>query len=284
MTASILNGKHVASVIQTDIQRQTDCIKAQGHRAPGLAVIQLGNHPASSLYVTNKRKACEQVGFVSFAYDLPGDTPEQALLELIDTLNDDRAVDGILVQMPLPPHVHPRLVIERIHPAKDVDGFHPYNLGRLAQGHPGLRPCTPYGVIQLLKHYHLALQGKHVVVLGTSNIVGRPMVLELLLAQATISSCNSLSQQTEALIRLADVVILATGVLDVINTDWLNCKQIVIDVGIHRQPDGTIRGDIDFAKAQERVAWITPVPGGIGPMTISMLLKNTLAAYVQTRT
>ena len=278
MTASRLDGKHVAGEIRTGIKQIVSERTLRGHRLPGLAVILLGNDPASSVYVNNKRKACAEVGFNSYAYDLPSETSEQELITLIDALNNNEAIDGILVQLPLPTHINTTTILERIAPKKDVDGFHPYNLGRLAQGNPLLRPCTPYGVIQLLHYYKLSLRGKHAVVVGASNIVGRPMALELLLAKSTVTICHSATHQLEQHIRTADLVIVAVGSHNVVKTDWLSSNQIIIDIGMHRRPDGTLHGDIDFDKAVSKVKWITPVPGGVGPMTICTLLQNTLFA------
>ncbi|WP_133128186.1 bifunctional methylenetetrahydrofolate dehydrogenase/methenyltetrahydrofolate cyclohydrolase FolD [Legionella nagasakiensis] len=278
MTASLLAGKPVASAMMQNIKQAVIARTRLGHRPPGLAVILVGTDPASLIYVTNKRKACLEVGFNSYAYDLPEQTTEEDLLTLIDQLNETKDIDGILVQLPLPNHIRTTAVIERINPTKDVDGFHPYNLGRLAQGNPQLRPCTPYGIIQMLAYYQLTVSGKHAVVVGASNIVGRPMALELLLAKATATICHRATRHLERHVRMADVVIIATGIPDVIDTNWLNKEQIIIDVGIHRKEDGSLRGDIEFALAKDKVAWITPVPGGVGPMTISTLLKNTLYA------
>ena len=278
MTASIIDGKHVASEIRNHIKRLVSARSVEGYHPPGLAVILLGNDAASSIYVNNKRKVCTEVGFNSYAYDLPTQTSEADLIALIDSLNENQAVDGILVQLPLPSHINTTAIIERIDPSKDVDGFHPYNLGRLAQGNPLLRPCTPYGVIQLLQYYDLALQGKHVVVVGASNIVGRPMALELLLAKATVTICHSATVQLEQHIRAADLVIVAAGSYNVVKTHWLHEEQTIIDVGMHRHQNGTIHGDVDFIEARSKVKWITPVPGGVGPMTICTLLQNTLLA------
>lgn len=275
MSSSLLDGKQVAAEIRNNITQLVAKRCREGHRPPGLAVVLLGNDPASAVYVKNKRKACEEVGFKSYAYDLPVHTSEQTLVTLIDQLNNATDVDGILVQLPLPAHINTAAIIERINPTKDVDGFHPYNLGRLAQGNPLLRPCTPFGIIQLLNYYHITLTGKHAVVVGASNIVGRPMALELLYAKATVTICHRATLQLEQHIRMADLIVVATGIPDVIDPDWLHAQQIVIDVGIHRQNDGTLRGDVDFNQAKDKVAWITPVPGGVGPMTISSLLKNT---------
>ncbi|AHE67506.1 bifunctional methylenetetrahydrofolate dehydrogenase/methenyltetrahydrofolate cyclohydrolase FolD [Legionella oakridgensis] len=278
MSASLLAGKPIASAIMQDIKQTVMAHEQKGHRPPGLAVILVGADPASLIYVNNKRKACHEVGFKSYAYDLPEQTSEKDLLMLIEQLNEANDIDGILVQLPLPSHIHTQAIIERLKPTKDVDGFHPYNLGRLAQGNPQLRPCTPYGIIQMLNYYQLTLSGKHAVVVGASNIVGRPMALEFLLAKATVTICHRATRDLEHHVRAADILVVATGVPDVINVNWLNKQQIIIDVGIHRNEDGTLRGDVDYALAKDKVAWITPVPGGVGPMTISTLLKNTFYA------
>lgn len=278
MLASILDGKFVAAGIRTKIKHEVERRVQQGLRAPGLAVVLVGENPASSIYVAGKRRACEEVGFNSYAYNLPTHTSEDSLLSLIDTLNEDQNIDGILVQLPLPAHINTHAIIERITPKKDVDGFHPYNIGRLTQGNPQLRPCTPYGVMMLLNHYQLPLVGKHAVVVGSSNIVGRPMALELLLAKATVTICHRKTQNLESHVRMADLVIVATGVYNVVNTDWLQREQILIDIGMHRQDDGRLHGDVDFNAAKQKVSWITPVPFGVGPMTICTLLHNTLFA------
>ncbi len=279
MTATILDGKRIASQQQNTLKTAIETYTNQGHRAPGLAVILLGTDPASALYVAKKRKACSDAGLESFAYHLPTETTQQALLSLIHTLNQQEEVDGILVQLPLPKHIDADAIIEAIKPSKDVDGFHPYNFGRLAQGNPTLRPCTPYGVIQLLHAYNIPIKGKKAVVIGKSNIVGRPMALEFLLAGATVSVCHRLTRELDAYVSQADIVVSATGVRHVIELSWLNSKQILIDVGIHRLDDLRICGDIDFEQARHRVAWITPVPGGVGPMTVATLLNNTFQAY-----
>ena len=278
MTASIIDGKLVASEIKKNIKNSVQIHIQKGRRAPGLAVILLGDDPASSVYVNNKRKICEEVGFHSYAYDLPSKTSESELIKLIDALNTNNEVDGILVQLPLPKHINTSAIIERISPQKDVDGFHPYNLGRLAQGNPRLRPCTPYGVIQLLQYYKIDLLGINAVVVGASNIVGRPMALELLLTKATVTLCHSATKKLDQHIRQADLVVVAVGSHNVIKTEWMHGKQIIIDIGIHRSNNGTIHGDIDFEQAKTKVKAITPVPGGVGPMTIITLLQNTLLA------
>lgn len=278
MSASLIDGKVLASLRQKKLKQRIHAHVQQGHRAPGLAVVLIGTDPASSVYVANKRRACAEVGITSYSYDLPYETSQEELILLIDELNHSETIDGILIQLPLPQHIDEKVIIECIKPQKDVDGFHPYNLGRLAQRNPLLRPCTPWGIMNLLKHYQLNVQGKHAVVIGASNIVGRPMSLELLMAGATVTVCHRLTQNLEQLVKMADILVVAAGHKDVINVDWLNNQQIVIDVGIHRLDDGRLRGDVDFKKAQSKVAWITPVPGGVGPMTIITLLENTMMA------
>ncbi|MFW2569944.1 bifunctional methylenetetrahydrofolate dehydrogenase/methenyltetrahydrofolate cyclohydrolase FolD [Legionella sp. 29fVS95] len=281
MTASLLDGKLVAAQCKSEIKSIVQARQAKGLRAPGLAVVLVGDDPASSIYVANKRKACLEVGINSYAYDLPENTTEITLLNLIEELNQSPEVDGILVQLPLPERIDSNKIIECINPEKDVDGFHPYNVGRLTQRNPLLRPCTPYGIINLLKFYQIPLSGKHTVVIGASNIVGRPMAMEFLLAGATVTICHRFTQNLEQYVKIADLIVVAAGVLDVINVDWLNAQQVIIDVGIHRLADATIRGDVDFQRAKDKVAWITPVPGGVGPMTIAMLLQNTVNAANQ---
>jgi methylenetetrahydrofolate dehydrogenase (NADP+)/methenyltetrahydrofolate cyclohydrolase len=276
MTASLLNGKQLALTRLETIKTNVANRVRSGQRPPGLAVILLGNDPASEIYVNHKHKACKAAGFYTLSYHLPSETTESDLIELIDSLNENTAIDGILVQLPLPPHIASRAIIERILPTKDVDGFHPYNLGRLAQGEPTLRPCTPYGMMKLLEHHDINPQGLHAVVIGKSNIVGRPMALELLLAKATVTLCHRATKNLEQHVRQADLLISATGSKDIIPTHWFHEQQIIFDVGMHREANGKVRGDIDFNQAKEKVAWITPVPGGVGPMTISCLLENTL--------
>lgn len=278
MPAALIDGKNLSSLRRDELKQRVQAHVQQGHPAPGLAVVLIGTDPASSIYVNNKRKACAEIGIISHSYDLPEQTTQEELIKLIDELNNAKQIDGILIQLPLPKHINETLIIERIAPEKDVDGFHPYNIGRLAQRNPLLRPCTPLGIMSLLAHYQLKVQGKHAVVIGASNIVGRPMSLELLLAGATVTICHRFTQNLEQLVRIADIVIVATGHMDVVDVAWLNENQVVIDVGIHRLTDGSIRGDVDFKKAVNKVAWITPVPGGVGPMTIVTLLENTLLA------
>jgi methylenetetrahydrofolate dehydrogenase (NADP+) / methenyltetrahydrofolate cyclohydrolase len=278
MTASIIDGKMVAAIHLAQLKEQVSIRTAQGHVVPGLAVILMGSEPASTIYVRNKRKACLDVGIMSHAYDLPTTTSQDELIQLIDGLNTNNSIHGILIQLPLPTHIDESIILERIKPEKDVDGFHPYNLGRLAQRNPRLRPCTPKGIMSLLNYYQLDVKGKHAVVIGASNIVGRPMSLELLLAGATVTICHRFTQNLQSQVLPADFIIVATGIIDVIQSSWLKKHQVVIDVGMHRLADGSIRGDVDFKKARETVAWITPVPGGVGPMTIVSLLENTLLA------
>ena len=278
MSARIIDGRAIAAKHRARIAKEVDAMKSAGLRPPGLAVVLVGDNPASEIYVRNKRKACTEVGVASHSYDLPAQTPQTDLLALIDRLNRDRAIDGILVQLPLPPHIDPETVIESIDPAKDVDGFHPYNVGRLAVRLPRLRPCTPWGVIQLLRAIEEPFKGRTACVIGASNIVGRPMALELLLAGATTVICHRFTHDTRAHVRGADVVIAAAGKPGLVHGDWIKPGATVIDIGINRLEDGTLAGDVEFDAAAERAAWITPVPGGVGPMTVAMLLENTLKA------
>jgi methylenetetrahydrofolate dehydrogenase (NADP+) / methenyltetrahydrofolate cyclohydrolase len=279
MTARILDGKAIAAGIRDRIRQQVNRRLSVDRRPPGLAVILLGTDSASHVYVTNKRKACAEVGIVSKAHLLPAETPQADLLRLIDELNADAAVDGILVQLPLPRHIDSGVVIERILPGKDVDGFHPYNVGRLAQRIPKLRPCTPYGIIELLKSTDETFTGREAVVVGASNIVGRPMALELLLLGATVSVCHRFTTDLRPYVERADIVIAAAGKPGLVKGSWIKRNATVIDVGISRLENGELAGDVEFEAARERAAWITPVPGGVGPMTIAMLLTNTLQIY-----
>ncbi|HEX19588.1 MAG TPA: bifunctional methylenetetrahydrofolate dehydrogenase/methenyltetrahydrofolate cyclohydrolase FolD [Acidiferrobacteraceae bacterium] len=281
MTAKIIDGNAIAKSLRSDIQGRVQQRTKQGQRPPGLAVIMLGQDPASEIYVRNKRKACVEVGIESFSHDLPVTTGQEALLQLIDTLNDDPAVDGILVQLPLPEHIDAQVVIERIHPGKDVDGFHPYNLGRLAIRLPVLRPCTPRGIITLIESTGVKTHGQHAVVVGASNNVGRPLALELLLAGCTVTICHRFTRDLQTHVQQADVLVAAVGKPGLIKGSWIKPGAVVIDVGINRQEDGKLVGDVEFALAKERAGWITPVPGGVGPMTVATLLLNTLEAAEQ---
>jgi methylenetetrahydrofolate dehydrogenase (NADP+)/methenyltetrahydrofolate cyclohydrolase len=278
MTAKIIDGKAIAEELKREVRSGTDALVAQGRRGPGLAVVMVGENPASAVYVRNKRRSCEQAGIVSVAHDLPASTIEADLLALIDRLNADPAIDGILVQLPLPPQIRADAVIERIDPSKDVDGFHPYNIGRLTQGTPLLRPCTPYGVILMLQKSGIAIDGADAVIVGRSNIVGRPMALELVMLGATITVCHSRTKDLAAKVGAADILVAAMGKPEFIPGAWIRPGAVVVDVGINRRPDGRLVGDVEFEAARERAGYITPVPGGVGPMTVAVLMKNTLEA------
>ena len=283
MSAKIIDGKSLAEQIKAEVRVATDALGAAGKRRPGLAVIMVGDSAASAVYVRNKRRSCEQAGIVSSAHDMPGSTAESELLEVIDLLNGDSAIDGILVQLPLPAQIRTRSVIEAIDPAKDVDGFHPYNLGRLAQREPLLRSCTPYGVMKLLESIGVKIAGMEAVVVGASNIVGRPMTLELLLAGATTTICHSRTRNLAAEVARADLLVAAVGQPNMVRGDWVKPGAIVIDVGINRLGSGQLVGDVEYEPAAARAAWITPVPGGVGPMTVAMLMQNTLESYRRRR-
>ena len=276
MTAKLIDGKAISKALKADVRVATDALAASGARRPGLAVVLVGSDPASGIYVRNKRIACEETGIHSVSHDLPASTPEAELLALIDSLNADPTIDGILVQAPLPRHISDHAVIERIDPAKDVDGFHPYNVGRLAIRQPLMRPCTPYGVMIMLQNTGIEVRGKDAVVVGQSNIVGRPMALELLMAQATITVCHSKTRDLRGEVGRAEILVVGTGKPNMIPGAWIREGAVVIDVGINRLPDGKICGDVEFATAVERAGYITPVPGGVGPMTIAALMQNTL--------
>ncbi|MCP5471930.1 MAG: bifunctional methylenetetrahydrofolate dehydrogenase/methenyltetrahydrofolate cyclohydrolase FolD [Sinobacteraceae bacterium] len=276
MTARIIDGKSIAQEVRNEVRRSVDGMVARGQRRPGLAVLMVGDNPASQIYVRNKRRSCEECGIVSFAHDLPHSTSETELLAKIDELNADDAIDGILVQLPLPDHIRESAVVERIDPRKDVDGFHPYNVGRLAERAPLIRPCTPYGVVRMLDHIGVPVKGRHCVVVGASNIVGRPMSLELLLMGATTTVTHRFTRDLEQHVRQAEVLIVAAGKPGLIPGEWVREGAVVVDIGINRREDGTLCGDVQFEQAAKRAAWITPVPGGVGPMTVAMLMKNTL--------
>jgi methylenetetrahydrofolate dehydrogenase (NADP+) / methenyltetrahydrofolate cyclohydrolase len=283
LTARILDGKAVAAKERSkSAARAADFFSKYG-RAPGLAVVKVGEDAASAVYVRNKRKACEECGIASFAHDLPADTSREELLGLIERLNRDDAVDGILLQLPLPRGLDSTEIMDTIDPAKDVDGFHPTNTGLLAQKRPGLRPCTPWGVMRLLEENSIDVTGMRATVVGASNIVGRPMALELLLARATVTVCHTGTRDLHGEVQRADLVVAAVGKPAYIPGIWIRDGAVVIDVGINRLPDGKLAGDVEYAPAAERAAWITPVPGGVGPMTIAMLLSNTVDAALARR-
>lgn len=267
MTAQNIDGTLISQTVRSEVAARVKARVAAGLRAPGLAVVLVGEDPASQVYVGSKRRACEEVGFVSKSFDLPASTSEEELLALIDELNNDNEIDGILVQLPLPAGIDTTHVLERIHPEKDVDGFHPYNVGRLAQRIPKLRSCTPKGIITLLDRYNIELRGKHAVVVGASNIVGRPMTLELLLAGCTTTTCHRFTKDLESHVRQADVVVVAVGKPNFIPGEWIKKGAVVVDVGINRLDSGKLVGDVEYDKARESASFITPVPGGVGPMT-----------------
>ncbi|PZW71379.1 5,10-methylenetetrahydrofolate dehydrogenase (NADP+) [Pseudomonas sp. URMO17WK12:I1] len=278
MTAQLIDGKAIAANIRQQIAQRVAERREQGLRAPGLAVILVGSDPASQVYVAHKRKDCEEVGFISRAYDLGAETSQDELRDLIDSLNEDASIDGILLQLPLPAHLDASLLLERIRPDKDVDGFHPYNIGRLAQRMPLLRPCTPKGIMTLLASTGQDLYGLHAVVVGASNIVGRPMALELLLGGCTVTITHRFTKDLAGHVAQADIVVVAAGKPGLVKGEWIKEGAIVIDVGINRQADGKLIGDVVYETALPRAGWITPVPGGVGPMTRACLLENTLHA------
>ena len=278
MNAKLIDGKQIAANLRKDIASKVTERKNNGLRLPGLAVILVGSDPASQVYVSHKRKDCEEVGFLSRSHDLPATTSQQELLDLIDSLNQDAEIDGILVQLPLPAHLDASQLLERIRPDKDVDGFHPYNIGRLAQRMPLLRPCTPMGIVRLLNSTGVDLYGLDATVVGASNIVGRPMALELLLAGCTTTVTHRFTKSLEEHVRRSDLVVVAAGKPGLVKGEWIKPGALVIDVGINRMEDGRLVGDVEFGPAAERASWITPVPGGVGPMTRACLLENTLHA------
>ncbi len=278
MSAQILDGKAIAANLRQSIKSSVTERIAAGQRPPGLAVILVGEDPASQVYVRNKRRSCEEVGFYSEEHKLSTETTQEALLALIDTLNEKEAIDGILVQLPLPDQIDEETVIERILPTKDVDGFHPYNVGRLVLRMPILRSCTPKGMMTMLERTGQKLEGMDAVIIGQSNIVGRPMALELLAARCTITVCHSRTKNLEEKVRNADIVVAAIGRPNYVPGEWIKPGALVLDVGINRLDNGKLVGDVDFESAKEKASWITPVPGGVGPMTIATLLENTLQA------
>ncbi len=274
----IIDGKSVSQDVRNEIKKEVARLKGNRGFVPGLAVILVGNDPASQIYVSGKKKACEEVGFFSREYKIPGDTDEARLLDLIGELNGDQSIHGILVQLPLPPHINPDLVINSIDPKKDVDGFHPLNVGRLLTGNPFHTSCTPAGIIELFDRYGIEIEGREAVVVGRSNIVGKPLSLLLLSRNATVTICHSRTQDLSDVTKRADILVAAVGSPEIIVGDMVKDGAAVIDVGMNRLPSGKLLGDVAFAEVSKKAAYITPVPGGVGPMTIAMLLKNTLHA------
>ncbi|WP_308186239.1 bifunctional methylenetetrahydrofolate dehydrogenase/methenyltetrahydrofolate cyclohydrolase FolD [Neisseria subflava] len=278
MAAQLIDGKKIS---QQRIEAVAQAVKARqekGLHTPCLAVVLVGDDPASAVYVRNKKLACQKSGIESRSYELPSETTQDDLLKLVDELNSDPAVDGILVQLPLPAHIDSQAVLERIEPHKDVDGFHPYNVGRLVVKMPLMRPCTPKGVMTLLEAYGIDPKGKKAVVVGASNIVGRPQALELLLSRATVTICHSATQNLADEVAAADILVVGVGIPNFVKGEWVKPGAVVIDVGINRLDDGSLCGDVEFDVAKERASMITPVPGGVGPMTIATLLENTVHA------
>ena len=278
MSAKIIDGVAIAQKLQQEIASQIKDLTSKGLRAPGLAVIIVGENAASKIYVNKKRKMCLELGIISKDYNLPDNLAESELLKLIADLNKDYTIDGILVQLPLPKHIDSNKILEYILPDKDIDGFHPYNIGKLSLGKPALRPCTPKGILTLLRSTGVDLKGMNAVVIGASNIVGKPMAMELINARSTVTVCRSTTRDLPAIVRQADIVIAATGAAEMVKGDWIKQGAIVIDVGINRLPNGELVGDVDFEQAKEVAGWITPVPGGVGPMTVATLMENTLYA------
>jgi len=278
MTAKIIDGNEIAKTLQQEIALQIKERLSQGLRAPGLAVVIVGENPASKIYVGKKRKMCQELGMISQDHNLPENIAESDLLKLIDTLNKDHKIDGILIQLPLPQQIDSNKILENILPDKDVDGFHPYNIGRLSIGHSVLRPCTPKGIMTLLKSTGVDLKGMNAVVIGASNIVGKPMAMELINARATVTICRSTTRDLPSIARQADIVIAAAGVAQMVKGGWIKPGAIIIDVGINRSADGKLVGDVDFDQVKEIAGWITPVPGGVGPMTVATLMENTFYA------
>jgi methylenetetrahydrofolate dehydrogenase (NADP+)/methenyltetrahydrofolate cyclohydrolase len=281
MTANLIDGKAIAARVRLAVKERIANRLRAGLRPPGLAVILVGQDPASEIYVRNKRRACEEAGLLSRSYDLSAETPESELLDLIENLNNDVEIDGILVQFPLPGQINADKVTECIRPDKDVDGFHPYNIGRLALRRPLLRSCTPRGIITLLEETGESFHGREAVIIGASNIVGRPMSLELLLAGCTVTTCHRFTTNLEFHAGRADILVVAVGKPGLVPGAWVKHGATVIDVGINRLEDGSLAGDVEFEAARQRAAWITPVPGGVGPMTVATLLENTLFAATE---
>lgn len=280
MSAQIIDGKAIAQLVRQEVAKKVAQRVTEGKRVPGLAVVLVGEDPASKIYVGSKNRACKEVGILSKSFILPETTTEAELLTLIDKLNADEEIDGILVQLPLPNHIDKTIVLERIRPDKDVDGFHPYNVGRLCQRNPKLRPCTPRGVMTMLEHCQIPLAGLNAVVVGASNIVGRPMALELLLAGCTTTITHSRTVDLQAHVENADLVVAGVGIPGFVKGEWIKPGAVVIDVGINRLESGKVVGDVEFETASQRASWITPVPGGVGPMTVATLIQNAYDACV----
>jgi methylenetetrahydrofolate dehydrogenase (NADP+) / methenyltetrahydrofolate cyclohydrolase len=281
MTAKILDGKRIADDLLDELRVRVALSQAQGRAVPGLAVVFVGDNPASAVYVRNKRRACKHVGFRSRDYDLPATTTQAELMTLIGQLNSDPEIHGILVQLPLPAHIDANAIVNHIDPRKDVDGFHPENIGRLALRQRGLRPCTSKGVMTLLAHTDRPVRGQDAVVVGVSNHVGRPLVFELMLAGCTTTCCHRFTRDLPGVVAQGDIVIVAVGKPGLIKGHWIKPGAVVIDVGINRLADGSLAGDVEFSAAAERASWITPVPGGVGPMTVATLMQNTVEAAEQ---
>ena len=278
MTANIIDGKKIAQETISEIKNSIAVNIEEGLSPPGLAVIIVGDNPASSIYVRNKRTACKEAGIKSYDHDLPKNISEKELIELIQALNTNPNIHGILVQLPLPDHINETKIIESIEPIKDVDGFHPYTIGRLMQRIPVLRPCTSIGVITMLDSIGVNPMGKHAVIVGASNLVGRPLALELLLKGATTTVCHKFTKDLESFVNQADIIAVAVGKAGIRPGHWVKNGAVVVDIGINRDKNGKVTGDVDFEVAKEKASWISPVPGGVGPMTVAMLLKNTLIA------
>lgn len=277
-TAAILDGLEVSAAVLKAVHDATEKHVQAGGQRPGLAVVLVGSDPASAIYVRAKRKDCEKAGITARDYDLPAETSQAELLALIDELNHDDQIQGMLVQLPLPSHIDETAITNAISADKDVDGFHAFNVGRLALRQPGLRPCTARGIMTLLNYYGLDAKGQHCVIVGASNIVGRPMGLELLHQGATVTTAHRFTTDLESYVRQADILIVAVGKRGIVNADWISEGTIVLDVGINRLKNGKLVGDIDFEKAAGKAAWISPVPGGVGPMTRATLMQNTVEA------
>ena len=278
MTAKLIDGKKIAEKIISEIKEKVITNQSEGIAPPGLAVIQVGGDPASSVYVRNKRKACVEVGMKSFNFDLDQSTSQEELIELVESLNNNTEVNGILIQLPLPSQINETIVIETINPIKDVDGFHPYTIGRLMQRIPLLRPCTAIGVVTMLEAIEIDPKGMNAVIVGASNLVGRPLNLELLLKGATTTVCHKFTKNLKDHVMSADILAVAVGKPNFIPGSWIKEGAIVFDIGINRDENGKLTGDVDFDSAKEKASWISPVPGGVGPMTVAMLIKNTLLA------